>query len=133
MILGYFKTLLAAETYPTRSPEERDDRDKQIADELLEYLEVNLAESSVKRTKPLWDTGEPFMQYTEEQLNLMLSNERIWRFFKKVVLFDQIPAKDCDLPKTDLDKLKEAELIKEENGHLPSFSNKSVVENADFS
>jgi hypothetical protein len=132
LILAYFRTVLAAETYPTKDPEGCDERDKEIAEQLLNFLEVNLGESEIRKTTDLWSSGEPFMQYTEEQLDLLISNESIWRFFKKVVLLDQIPVEKCTLQKADLEKLLKAELLKIEgnqilpwskNYRIPSYKN----------
>jgi len=112
LILAYFRTLLAAETYPTRFPAETDERDREVAEQFLSFLEVNLGESAVQKTIDLWSGDTPFMQYTEEQLDLLLSNEHLWRFFKKVILLDHIPLKECAVSQADLEKLKAAELLR---------------------
>jgi hypothetical protein len=98
LVLAYLKSTVGA-------------KEGNEANLLLSFVEQNLLSGEEFEAKSLWETVPQHQTYTESQLDCLISDPVIFRFYMRLLLLNDCPIKECRLPDATIRKLQKLDLV----------------------
>ncbi len=99
LIISYFQSMMDAKG------------SAKAGGEIAEYLNQNLLSPIEKVTSSLWDNKQPYMTYSDQQLDYLNQNLTALRIQKKLLLKGELPITEFNAYQKTFTELKDLELI----------------------